>query len=504
MNLSKEPSQSSVPWFWIGMAGVFLLSAFLRFWGLSRFNTLVFDEVYFAKYGNNYLTNTPFFDVHPPLGKYLIAVGIWLSRLLPFGNDARNELTGSLLSPWSYRWLNAFTGSLMPLVVGAIAYQLSHRRSYALIAALFMAADGLFLVESRYALINVYLIIFGLLGQLLFLLALNSGAGRRRIWLALSGICFGACVSVKWNGLGFLLGIYLVWISAWVIRWVEKNKYKKLNIKEENSVLNTGEEIPLQESENLTFIQKLTQIDFRHMLFELGAIPAVIYRLAWIPHIQLNPERGFWEMQKQILGYHQRVGGDLSIHPYCSAWYTWPWMIRPVGYFFEKVGKTPEPVSSLVSPFPPSPPKVVYLDVHAMGNPALWWLSTVAIAILLLILSQRIIRATTNHNLSLVQSTEFGVALFLILNYVANLLPWVKVTRCAFLYHYMGAAIFAFLAIAWIVDSYLQSYNLWLRAVGVTIIFAILLAFVYWMPLYLGLPLSPESFGSRMWFRSWI
>jgi dolichyl-phosphate-mannose--protein O-mannosyl transferase len=139
-----------------------------------------------------------------------------------------------------------------------------------------------------------------------------------------------------------------------------------------------------------------------------------------------------------------------------------------------------------------------------MGNPALWWLSTVAIAILLLILSQRIIRATTNHNLSLVQSTEFGVALFLILNYVANLLPWVKVTRCAFLYHYMGAAIFAFLAIAWIVDSYLQSYNLWLRAVGVTIIFAILLAFVYWMPLYLGLPLSPESFGSRMWFRSWI
>ncbi|MBD2003090.1 MULTISPECIES: dolichyl-phosphate-mannose--protein mannosyltransferase [Cyanophyceae] len=504
MNLSKDPSQSSVPWFWIGMAGVFLLSAFLRFWGLSRFNTLVFDEVYFAKYGNNYLTNTPFFDVHPPLGKYLIAVGIWLSRLIPFGNDARNELTGSLLSPWSYRWLNAFTGSLIPLVVGAIAYQLSHRRSYALIAALFMAADGLFLVESRYALINVYLIIFGLLGQLLFLMALNSRVGRRAIWLALSGICFGACVSVKWNGLGFLLGIYLVWISAWIIRWIEKNKYKKLSIKEENSAPNTSEEIPLQELENLTFIQKLTEIDFRHMLFELGAIPVVVYRLAWIPHIQLNPERGFWEMQKQILGYHQRVGGDVSIHPYCSAWYTWPWMMRPVGYFFEKVGKTPEPVSSLISPFPPSPPKVVYFDVHAMGNPALWWLSTVAIAILLLILSQRIIRATTNHNLSLVQSTEFGVALFLILNYVANLLPWVKVTRCAFLYHYMGAAIFAFLAIAWIVDSYLQSYNLWLRAVGVTIIFAILLAFVYWMPLYLGLPLSPESFGSRMWFRSWI
>ena len=41
-------------WFWLGMVTVFLLSATLRFWGLSRFNTLVFDEVYYAKFANNY------------------------------------------------------------------------------------------------------------------------------------------------------------------------------------------------------------------------------------------------------------------------------------------------------------------------------------------------------------------------------------------------------------------------------------------------------------------
>jgi dolichyl-phosphate-mannose--protein O-mannosyl transferase len=56
------------------MAGVFLLAAGLRFWGLNRFNTLVFDEAYYAKYGNNYLTHTFFADAHPPLGKYLIAL----------------------------------------------------------------------------------------------------------------------------------------------------------------------------------------------------------------------------------------------------------------------------------------------------------------------------------------------------------------------------------------------------------------------------------------------
>jgi len=151
-------------WFWVGIAGLFLLSLALHFWGLSRFNTLVFDEVYYAKYGVDYLKHIPFFDAHPPLGKYLIAIGIWLDTHNPFSHhDLKNALTGSLISPFSYRWLNALTGSLLPLVVAGIAYQLSHRRSYAFIAGLIATADGLLLVESRYALINIYLVIFGLL-----------------------------------------------------------------------------------------------------------------------------------------------------------------------------------------------------------------------------------------------------------------------------------------------------------------------------------------------------
>ena len=85
----------------MGIVLLFLLSASLRFWGLSRFNSLVFDEVYFAKYGSNYLTHTPFFDAHPPLGKYLIAFGIWLGSHIPAGQESLNRLTGSQLSTFS-------------------------------------------------------------------------------------------------------------------------------------------------------------------------------------------------------------------------------------------------------------------------------------------------------------------------------------------------------------------------------------------------------------------
>ncbi len=108
-----------MPWFWIGTSGVFLLSVGLRFWGLGRFNTLVFDEVYYAIFANNYLTHTPFFDGHPPWSKYLIAIGMWIGSHLPKGQDAVNDLTGSLRSTWSYRWLK---GVVMHQLVEEISY----------------------------------------------------------------------------------------------------------------------------------------------------------------------------------------------------------------------------------------------------------------------------------------------------------------------------------------------------------------------------------------------
>lgn len=209
----------SPAWFWLGLAGVLFISLALRFWGLERFNALVFDEVYYAKFASNFLKRENIFTGHPPLSSYIIAFGIWTSEKMQWGT-VKNELAGLSLSPFSYRWLNALTGALIPLWVGAIAYQLTHRHRFALLAALFIAADGLFLVESRYALNNIYLITFGLWGQLCFLLALRAQSWQRWGWLAVSGVGFGAATAIKWNGLGFLLGAYGVWAMGWGWHWL--------------------------------------------------------------------------------------------------------------------------------------------------------------------------------------------------------------------------------------------------------------------------------------------
>ncbi|MEH2276474.1 MAG: phospholipid carrier-dependent glycosyltransferase [Nostoc sp.] len=498
-------------WFRIGMVSIFLLSLALRFWGLERFNTLVFDEVYFAKFGNNYLTHTPFFNAHPPLSQYMIGIGIWIGSHIPFWHDTVNGLTGSLRSPWTYRWLNALTGSFIPLVVAAIAYQLSYRPSFAILAGLFTACDGIFLVESRYALSNIYIVIFGLLGHWFLLLALDNQNRRRSFWLVFAGITFGASVGTKWNGLWFLLGAYLIWIVAWVIRGMHsfpnsKLFFTSLSLKDVQSRSQEAE-VSTYSPSSQTPLQNLTQLNIFQMLFYLGIIPAFIYSIIWIPHLQLDKTYGFIAVHQQILKFHLHLGGNSpNVHPYCAAWYKWPLMTRPMAYYYQTAESITEPLPVMGPPLPAGAGQVIY-DVHAMGNPFLWWFGVAAMLFLVgMLVSQLVIFWVKEKRFSVpaTLSVDTWIALYLVINYAANLLPWVKVTRCVFIYHYMCAVVFVFLAIAWFVDQCLRSYYQQLRAVGVTITFIILVAFIFWMPVYLGLPLSPNGYKLRMWFNSWI
>jgi dolichyl-phosphate-mannose-protein mannosyltransferase len=495
MNLDRIKQPALFPWFGLSLIGLFLGSIALRFWGLSRFNTLVFDEVYFAKFASHYLKGIPLFEGHPPLSTYILALGVWIAEHTPLGDGVpKNGLTGLYLSPFSYRWMNALTGSLLPLVVAGIAYQLSHRRSYALMAGLFLALDGLFLIESRYALINVYLILFGLLGHWFFLIGLNQPRQRQR-WLCLAGVCLGASPAIKWNGLGYLFGIYLVWGAAWVIWGVR-------------SYLHKTDTSRLVERSRSHPLQSLTQINLGHMLIYLGLVPALIYYVSWIPFIRLDPSTNFWQWQARIIDYHHRVGG-MNVHPYCSPWYSWIVMWRPVAYFYETsraIGESP----AIVGPPLPQDAGIVAYDVQAMGNPILWWLSTAAILILLGLLVEPIWRRLRSEQRPVgTMSASLAIAptwtaFYLVANWVANLLPWLEVTRCVFLYHYMESLVFSFLALALVIDRWLYSPLSWRQIAGITTIFLIAIAFMFWLPFYLGLPLSSQGMMIRRWFPSWI
>jgi dolichyl-phosphate-mannose-protein mannosyltransferase len=465
-NLSVRPAIP--PWFWLGLLSIWGIALGLRFWGLERFNTLVFDEVYFAKFGHNYLTHTPFFDAHPPLGKYLIAVGIWLKGF----------------NPWGYRWMNALFGSCIPLIVAGIGYQLTRRCSFALLAGALAGLDGLLLVESRYGLINVYLLTFGLLGQWFVLLCSRQQGWQHWLWLTLAGLSFGAAAATKWNSLGFLLGIYLCWGLLRLSRWGHKGSTK---------------DVPLDSLRRLSI--------FKLFVF-IPLVGALLYRLVWVPHLLQNPEFNFIQVHQQMFGYHQRVGNGPNIHPYCSNWLSWPLMLRPVSYFYQRAASLSEPMPMVGPPLPADKANYVY-SVYAMGNPLLWWSTTIAIAVVLGLcvwqgeLWLRRFRATESPVLGL-HIPDQPVLVFIATSYVANLLPWLSISRCAFLYHYMPAYLFASLALAWMIESWIKSQWLSLRIVAGTIVLASLVGFFFWLPFYLGIPLSPEAWQMRIWLPSWI
>lgn len=494
--------------FRLSILGIFIFAVGLRFWGLARFNTLVFDEVYFAQFGNNYLTKTPFFNAHPPLSQYIIGLGIWIGSHIPFWQNSLNSLTGSLLSSWSYRWANALTGSLIPVIAIFLSYQLSYRRGFALLAGLFTALDGLFLVESRYALSNIYIVLFGLLGQWFLLLALEKRPGQKwekLIKLLVAGICFGASLATKWNGLWFLLGVYGMWIVGWIIRWLQpgENEPKQGFHQESNEELRVKNEpdmvrIPLA---------KITQINIWQMGFFLGVIPLITYSLIWIPHLQLDRRYGFIEVHQQILNFHLHLGGnDSSVHPYCAPWYKWPLMTRPMAYFYQKSQSFQDPLPVFGPPLPAESGKVIY-DIHAMGNPVLWWFGITAIILLLQIVFIGIVLPSIQQKRLFIPrniSVDTWIGLYVVINYAANLLPWVRVSRCVFIYHYMSALVFVLLALAWFVDCCLRSNYKSMRILGWTVTGSTIAAFIFWLPIYLGLPLSSADYWLRMWFRSWI
>jgi dolichyl-phosphate-mannose--protein O-mannosyl transferase len=156
-------------------------------------------------------------------------------------------------------------------------------------------------------------------------------------------------------------------------------------------------------------------------------------------------------------------------HPYCSSAISWAVSARPVGYYFQSRDG-------------------LFSVIQAIGNPILWWLSTLS-AVIITLASL----FTRFRNITSPQSS------YLLIGYLANYAPWLLVKRCLFIYHYMSAAVFSFMALAWLVSQMLNRQGL-IRYLGYAIIAIILLTQIFFIPIWIGSPISPSQFYERIWF----
>jgi dolichyl-phosphate-mannose--protein O-mannosyl transferase len=97
-----------------------------------------------------------------------------------------------------------------------------------------------------------------------------------------------------------------------------------------------------------------------------------------------------------------------------------------------------------------------------------------------------------------------GLTIYIVVNYGVSLLPWLAVSRCTFFYHYLPAYGFSILALALVLETLLQQPQTHYRVMAFTCLALVAIAFWYWFPVFLGLPLTPQGFSLRMIFPSWI
>ena len=293
-----------------------IFSLIIRIWHLNLPKGYIFDEIYYAKNANSLIEHGvelneqggADFIVHPPLGKWLIGIGIKI-----FGN---NE--------FGWRIIPALVGTACVILIYLIAQRLFNSIFLSSTAALLMALDGLALVMSRVALLDIFLIFFILLA-FYFILTNN-------LWL--SGVAIGLAGASKWSGF-FLIPL----IIALTINW------KNLQLS--------------------SLLRRLVQFIF---------IPIGVYFITWIGWILNSNGWGrqsggnlftsLWKYHIEILNFHR----DLSEkHAYNANPWSWLVLGRPTSFYYESPSDCG--AASCAQ------------EILAIGTPVLWWAGVFAIAV---------------------------------------------------------------------------------------------------------------------------
>jgi dolichyl-phosphate-mannose-protein mannosyltransferase len=185
----------------LGLVVVVLLAAFVRFDGLGTPDTFIADEGFYAPDGCLYVRAGHQCDrsveaspEHPPLGKWLIGLGIKATSFTPQG----------------WRLAPAIAGTLTVALLFLLALRLFGSAGYATFTGALLALDPLHIVQSRIATLDVFVTLFGVAAVLFAVLDYQHPSDRLApAWRLAAGVAAGAAVASKWSGL-FALALVVV------------------------------------------------------------------------------------------------------------------------------------------------------------------------------------------------------------------------------------------------------------------------------------------------------
>ncbi|GAB3352821.1 phospholipid carrier-dependent glycosyltransferase [Modestobacter lapidis] len=443
---------------------VFCLAAALRLWDLGDPDRLYFDERYYVPDALEYLSRGVEEDrpAHPPLGKWIIALGIWI-----FGSD-----------PFGWRIGVALAGSLTVLLVHLSALRLFRHRWAAALAALLVALDGLAVTSSRIAMLDAFLGLFVMAAFWLVLLDRDArrrarGAGeplRRSLlgsryrWLA--GLALGLAVATKWSGLlaigaaGLLvLGTELSARGEGVRRTVQRGL-----------AVAGGAALSLLVLPAAVYLASFAGWFANYAESSAGAAACGDGVCAASPAERLGT---WWDSQVDLVGYHQRLE---ATHPYRSDPLGWPWLERPVLAYAESCTTAQQEEGGCQVP-PGTRARIVLL-----GSPALWWPALVAYPVLLW-------RAVARRD---------GIAATILVPLALLWAPWLAAGKPGYFFYMVPVVPFLALGLVRAVQHSRRP-----RLLGGALLALSTAAFAFFAPIWLGLPIDSDALDLRFWLSSW-
>jgi dolichyl-phosphate-mannose--protein O-mannosyl transferase len=410
---------------------IFLAAHLALLVGVTTPEKIVFDEVHYVPAARQMLEPvmpSPMLNpMHPPLAKQLIALSI-----RSFGDNALG-----------WRYPAVLFGSLAVVAIYLCGLAMFAAQGPAVASALISFFNQMLFVQSRIAMLDIFALTFGLFGIAAFMHGFRKP--RPHLCFALAGLAFGLAAACKWSGV-FPFAVCLVIVG--VIRLMQSWRTQ------------------FADGDALDWYRPDLWPDFRshHFAACFVLIPAVVYLATFIPLDGLSlPD--ILEAQRRIFADNTTTA--IAGHTYMSSWPSWPFLVRPVWYLFDKIGD--DRIAAVVF----------------LGNPLVLWPALPALAVCLRdwIVARRL--------------DAFLILAF----YFGSWLAWALLPRTlGFLYYYLPSATIASLALVYALRR--GNSPRWLLWAFVAIAFA---GFALMLPVsaaFVGT--SMETFNRLMIFQSWI
>lgn len=510
------------------VGGLMLAAAMLIFWNLGTPKERIFDEIYYARAAQEYLQHKPQYEwTHPPLTKLMMAATVKITNLPdPVGARVADAIIGVLTIPLLFGFAKRLLSSTLAagvavflLLTSGYYYVQARIATPEIIVAFFSLATlycayrlwiasqsvkrGNQLVFADGTAIEGGAVVFPSGEKLPFKRASDVAGGSRTtwrvnqvetadgnsvvvwnrdgkiageiggrpvrekqqwvLWLILTALSVGCVIASKWNGLFDLLVIWLVAALVSAQRFTAKRR-------------------KVAGSRPLRFVWG-NPYGWRLPIF-IGvtlAVALAIYLIAYIPFFQIGAPNlslgtglaDLWGLQKQMYWYHHNLR---ATHPYTSSWWSWPFELRPVSYYYHQFSTQPVQIVA---------------EIIALPNPAVWLAGLITVPLAAWWAWRE------RHK---------GIML-LVIAFLLQWLPWIASPRIDFQYNF-----YPNLAIICLCGAYVLQ-KVWHAArahqtedralVPRGFVFAYLALcfalFVYFFPVLSGAHVTWDQWHSRMW-----